>query len=90
ADLDAAFEANLPSALAAANGAPEHVVDQAIAAAPVQGAGAGAGGAAEGPHLRITLRRVDPKDQELLLEELGNLGRVLGQVKTGDDITLWL
>ncbi|WP_322010924.1 chemotaxis protein CheA [Paraburkholderia sp. J12] len=97
ADLDAAFEANLPSAMAVAPapaavaGAPEHVVDQAIAAAPAQGADAGAaGGAAEGPHLRITLRRVDPKDQELLLEELGNLGRVLGQVKTGDDITLWL
>ncbi len=85
-DLDAAFEANLPSARAAASGAPEHVVDEAIAAAPAQEASR----AVEGPHLRITLHRVDAKDQDLLLEELGNLGRVLGQVKTGDDITLWL
>ncbi|WP_433704094.1 chemotaxis protein CheA [Paraburkholderia sacchari] len=77
-DLDAAFEANLPSAM---GGAPEHVVDEAMAAAPAGG---------DGPHLRITLRRVDAKDQELLAEELGNLGRILGQVKTGDDLTLWL
>ncbi|WP_434661251.1 chemotaxis protein CheA [Paraburkholderia sp. A3BS-1L] len=77
-DLDAAFEANLPAAM---GGAPEHVVDEAIAAAPA---------GADGPHLRITLRRVDAKDQALLAEELGNLGRILGQVKTGDDLTLWL
>ncbi|CAM2180914.1 chemotaxis protein CheA [Paraburkholderia sacchari] len=77
-DLDAAFEANLPSAM---GGAPEHVVDEAMAAAPAGG---------DGPHLRITLRRVDAKDQALLAEELGNLGRILGQVKTGDDLTLWL
>ncbi|HKU00470.1 MAG TPA: Hpt domain-containing protein, partial [Paraburkholderia sp.] len=91
-DLEAAFEANLPAAMAAradaaAPGVPEHVVDEAIDAAP---AGAAAGGGVEGPHLRITLRRVDAKDQELLAEELGNLGRVLGQMKTGEDITLWL
>lgn len=96
-DLDAAFEANLPAAMAAradvttpgaaTPGVPEHVVDEAIAAAP---AGAAAGGGAEGPHLRITLRRVDAKDQELLAEELGNLGRVLGQMKNGEDLTLWL
>ncbi|CAB3780532.1 Chemotaxis protein CheA [Paraburkholderia caffeinitolerans] len=77
-DLDAAFEANLPSAM---SGVPEHVVDEAMAAAPA---------GADGSHLRITLRRVDANDQALLAEELGNLGRVLGQVKTGDDLTLWL
>jgi len=96
-DLEAAFEAHQPAAMAAhadvatpgvaTPGAPEHVVDEALAAAP---AGAATGGGAEGPHLRITLRRVAAKDQELLAEELGNLGRVLGQMKTGEDITLWL
>ncbi|WP_321813857.1 MULTISPECIES: chemotaxis protein CheA [unclassified Paraburkholderia] len=94
-DLEAAFEANRPSAMAAgaavATHVPEHVVDEAIAATSVAGAAAPAAApAAEGPHLRITLRRVDAKDQELLAEELGNLGRILGQVKTGDDLTLWL
>ncbi|MDR3100175.1 MAG: Hpt domain-containing protein, partial [Paraburkholderia sp.] len=96
-DLEAAFEANQPAAMTAragvatpgvaTPGAPEHVVDEAMAAAP---AGVTAGGGAEGPHLRITLRGVDAKDQALLAEEFGNLGRILGQVKTGDDLTLWL
>ncbi|SDD23704.1 chemotaxis protein CheA [Paraburkholderia lycopersici] len=88
ADLDAAFEAH--STLGAAGqGTPEHVVNEAMEAA---GASAQAGGEAggEGPHLRVTLRAVDAKDQDLLVEELGNLGRILGQVKTGDDLTLWL
>ncbi|MCX5541432.1 chemotaxis protein CheA [Paraburkholderia sp. CNPSo 3076] len=87
-DLEAAFE--MHSTLAAAgSGAPEHVVSEAIDAAAAAPA-AGAAAAAEGPHLRVTLRAVDAKDQELLVEELGNLGRILGQVKTGDDLTLWL
>ncbi|WP_028220574.1 chemotaxis protein CheW [Paraburkholderia oxyphila] len=96
-DLEAAFEANLPAAMAAragvatpgvaTAGVPEHVVDEAIAAGPAGGA---ASGGAEGPHLRITLRSVGAKDQELLAEELGNLGRILGQMKNGDDLTLWL
>ncbi|NIE66630.1 Hpt domain-containing protein, partial [Burkholderia sp. Ax-1719] len=94
-DLEAAFEAHrvtsfVTSAPAAAAHVPEHVVDEALAAAPAPGTEAGAAGAAEGPHLRITLRRVGAKDQELLAEELGNLGRILGQVKAGDDLTLWL
>jgi len=71
------------AAAPAADGAPDHAVDEAIAAT-------GTGGGMEGPHLRITLRRVDAKDQELLSEELGNLGRIIAQIKTGDDITLWL
>jgi two-component system chemotaxis sensor kinase CheA len=43
-----------------------------------------------GPHLKITLRGVDEKDQELLAEELGNLGHIVGQIKVGGDLTLWL
>ncbi|HEX8027922.1 MAG TPA: chemotaxis protein CheW, partial [Vicinamibacterales bacterium] len=76
---------------------PEHVVEQAVQAAgewtdgePAQtGQAAGAGDAA-GPHLKITLRGVGEKDQELLAEELGNLGNIVGQVKSGGDLTLWL
>ncbi|WP_433694245.1 chemotaxis protein CheA [Paraburkholderia phenoliruptrix] len=79
---------------------PAHVVDQAVQAAgewnngePAETGGAeGAGDAddAAGPHLKITLRGVDAKDQELLAEELGNLGNIVGQVKSGGDLTLWL
>ncbi|MFP3567253.1 chemotaxis protein CheA [Paraburkholderia sp. SIMBA_030] len=79
---------------------PEHVVDQAVQAAgewtdgePAQtGQAAGTGDANEsaGPHLKITLRGVDEKDQELLAEELGNLGNIVGRVKSGGDLTLWL
>ncbi|RKF41717.1 chemotaxis protein CheA [Paraburkholderia fungorum] len=76
---------------------PEHVVEQAVQAAgewtdgePAQtGQAAGAGGDA-GPHLKITLRGVGEKDQELLAEELGNLGNIVGQVKGGGELTLWL
>ncbi|MFM0265811.1 chemotaxis protein CheA [Paraburkholderia sediminicola] len=76
---------------------PEHVVEQAVQAAgewtdgePAQtGQAAGAGDAA-GTHLKITLRGVGEKDQELLAEELGNLGNIVGRVKSGGDLTLWL
>ncbi|WP_176048945.1 chemotaxis protein CheA [Burkholderia sp. BCC1644] len=65
--------------------APDHVVEQAVAAAhPAGDAGAG------GPHLKITLVGVDAKDQELLTEELGNLGRIVGREQTGADLSLWL
>ncbi|ALP61619.1 chemotaxis protein CheA [Paraburkholderia caribensis] len=79
--------------------APEHVVEQAEQAVEAAGVwadnepaetGAATSDAAAGPHLKITLRGVGEKDQELLTEELGNLGRIVGQVKTGSDITLWL
>ncbi|KVN00114.1 MULTISPECIES: chemotaxis protein CheA [unclassified Burkholderia] len=71
-------------------GAPEHVVEQAVEAAhPVPGA-PGATGGGDGPHLKITLTGVGDKDQELLTEELGNLGRIVGRTKTGDALTLWL
>ncbi|MFM0495223.1 chemotaxis protein CheA [Paraburkholderia caledonica] len=79
---------------------PEHVVEQAVQAAgewndgePAQtGQAEGTGDAddAAGPHLKITLRGADEKDQELLAEELGNLGNIVGQVKSGGDLTLWL
>ncbi|RKT25448.1 CheA signal transduction histidine kinase [Paraburkholderia sp. RAU2J] len=82
---------------------PEHVVEQAVQAAgewtdgePAQtgqAAEAGiVGGSADnaGPHLKITLRGVGEKDQELLAEELGNLGNIVGQVKSGGDLMLWL
>jgi two-component system chemotaxis sensor kinase CheA len=70
---------------------PEHVVEQAVEAAGewAEAAPAAADGQS-GPHLKITLRGVGEKDQELLTEELGNLGRIVGQVKTGSDLTLWL
>ncbi|KWF38965.1 chemotaxis protein CheA [Burkholderia diffusa] len=70
---------------AAADRAPDHVVEQAVAAAhPADDAGAG------GPHLKITLVGVDANDQALLTEELGNLGRIVGREEAGADLTLWL
>ncbi|CAG4905316.1 chemotaxis protein CheA [Paraburkholderia saeva] len=92
----AATAAPAPAAATPAVRAPEHVVEQAVqevgekaAGATAASAAAGAGNAG-GPHLKITLRGVGEKDQELLTEELGNLGHIVGQVKTGSDLTLWL
>ena len=93
-----------PAVVAVQGGTPpEHVVEQAVQAAgewidgePAQtGQAAGSGGIggagdSAGPHLKITLRGVGEKDQDLLAEELGNLGNVVGQVKSGGDLTLWL
>ncbi|CAB3967192.1 chemotaxis two-component sensor kinase CheA [Burkholderia aenigmatica] len=65
--------------------APDHVIEQAVAAAhPAADAGEG------GPHLKITLVGVDAKDRELLTEELGNLGRIVGREEAGADLTLWV
>ncbi|AUT69908.1 MULTISPECIES: chemotaxis protein CheA [Paraburkholderia] len=95
----AAPAAAAPEAAAVQGHTPEHVVEQAAQAVEAAGVwadnepaqtGAASSDAAAGPHLKITLRGVGEKDQELLTEELGNLGRVVGQVKTGSDITLWL
>ncbi|MCA7926448.1 chemotaxis protein CheA [Burkholderia cenocepacia] len=64
---------------------PDHVIEQAVAAAhPAADADAG------GPHLKITLVGVDAKDRELLTEELGNLGRIVGREETGADLSLWV
>ncbi|WP_193097438.1 chemotaxis protein CheA [Burkholderia sp. Z1] len=76
-----------PAAEPAASGdrAPDHVIEQAVAAAhPAAEAGE------SGPHLKITLLGVDAKDQALLSEELGNLGRIVGREEAGADLTLWL
>ncbi|WP_261509057.1 chemotaxis protein CheA [Burkholderia multivorans] len=75
--------------------APDHVVEQAVAAAHPSAAGAPAPQAdaadnGAGPHLKITLTAVDAKDQALLVEELGNLGRIVGRTEVGDALTLWL
>ncbi|EMH3210714.1 chemotaxis protein CheA, partial [Burkholderia multivorans] len=58
------------------------------AGAPAPQADAAADG--DGPHLKITLTGVDAKDQALLVEELGNLGRIVGRTEVGDALTLWL
>lgn len=68
--------------------APDHVVEQAVAAAHPAGDAGDAG--VGGPHLQITLAGVDAKDRELLAEELGNLGRIVGREEKGADLTLWL
>jgi len=83
------------------NEPPPHVVEQANEAVEEDGewaefpatpdASQGADGAGQaGPHLKITLRGVGEKDQALLTEELGNLGSVVGELKSGSDLTLWL
>ncbi|MBU9288569.1 Hpt domain-containing protein, partial [Burkholderia multivorans] len=93
----AAPAAPAPATPAVADGqrAPDHVVEQAVAAAHPSAAGAPAPQAdaadnGDGPHLKITLTGVDAKDQALLVEELGNLGRIVGRTEVGDALTLWL
>lgn len=78
-----------PAPAAGAGGAPDHVVEQAVAAAH-PAADADADACTDGPHLKITLIGVDVKDQALLTEELGNLGRIVGREEAGADLTLWL
>ncbi|KWI62234.1 chemotaxis protein CheA [Burkholderia pseudomultivorans] len=89
----APVEAAAPAPAAPAAGArvPDHVVKQAVAAAhPVAGSAPSAAAGDDGPHLKITLSGVDAKDQALLAEELGNLGRIVGRETGGADLTLWL
>ncbi|OED13212.1 chemotaxis protein CheA [Burkholderia sp. A2] len=80
-----------PAAAPAVGGdrAPDHVVEQAVAAAH-PAADADADADADGPHLKITLVGIDAKDQALLTEELGNLGRIVGREEVGADLTLWV
>ncbi|QCP47769.1 chemotaxis protein CheA [Trinickia violacea] len=92
APMDIAFD---PPPAVAGTGAnpPEHVVAQAeqeLGHAPGAASAPAAGGNDAGPHLKITLRGVGEKDQELLTEELGNLGQIVGTVKSGGDLTLYL
>jgi two-component system, chemotaxis family, sensor kinase CheA len=80
-----------PSPVAAApntSGVPEHVTDT-LAQLTADG-GDSAAEAAGPPHLKIVLKGVVEKDQNLLAEELGNLGKITSQVQTGDKLTLWL
>lgn len=64
---------------------------QEFDAAAMEQSGAKAAAFADaGPHLKITLRGVGEKDQALLTEELGNLGSIVGEMKSGKDLTLWL
>ena len=81
------------------NEPPPHVVEQANEAIEEDGEWAefpatpdasNEAAAQDGPHLKITLRGVGEKDQALLTEELGNLGSVVGERKSGNDLTLWL
>jgi two-component system chemotaxis sensor kinase CheA len=87
--------ASASSAAGAASGAtpPEHVIEQAVEAAHGSAAASAAAsnkGPNEGPHLKITLRGVGEKDQALLTEELGNLGNIVGKVKNGGDLVVYL
>jgi two-component system chemotaxis sensor kinase CheA len=80
-------------AVAAPNtsGVPDHVTDALAQLASVSDAGAaGAPEAAGTPHLKIVLKGVSEKDQTLLSDELGNLGKITSQVQSGDKLTLWL
>ncbi len=82
-----------PAAAAAidASGTPEHVVEQAVEATHgAARAGSASASNHEGPHLKVTLRGVGEKDQDLLIEELGNLGNIVEQVKSGDDLIVYL
>jgi two-component system chemotaxis sensor kinase CheA len=94
ASAPAAIEpASAASAAPAEGGTPEHVVEQAVEAAHGSGAAAASSGGDtnnEGPHLKVTLRGVGEKDQDLLIEELGNLGNIVGQVKSGGDLIVYL
>ncbi|MGN6668800.1 MAG: Hpt domain-containing protein, partial [Trinickia sp.] len=74
----------------AEDGAPEHVVEQAVEATHGSAGAAPSDTNKEGPHLKVTLRGVGEKDQELLIEELGNLGHIVGQVKSGGDLIVYL
>ncbi|PMS22510.1 chemotaxis protein CheA [Trinickia dabaoshanensis] len=72
------------------SGTPEHVVEQAVEAAHGAAETASSESNNEGPHLKVTLRGVGEKDQALLIEELGNLGNIVGQVKSGGDLIVYL
>ncbi|MGU7769480.1 chemotaxis protein CheA [Burkholderia sp. MR1-5-21] len=87
ASTPAIVPAAAPAVAAADPFVPDHVVEQAVEAAHPAAAPSGAAG---GPHLKITLTGVDAKDQALLTEELGNLGRIVGREDTGGALTLWL
>ncbi|MGG1945612.1 chemotaxis protein CheA [Trinickia sp. NRRL B-1857] len=79
-----------PAVVEHPSGTPEHVVEQAVEVAHGSTAAAASESNKEGPHLKVTLRGVGEKDQALLIEELGNLGHIVGQVKSGGDLIVYL
>jgi two-component system chemotaxis sensor kinase CheA len=88
----AAPVAAAPVALPNTSGVPDHVTDTLAKLTSVSTA-EGATGAAEAagtPHLKIVLKGLGEKDQILLADELGNLGKITSQVQSGDRLTLWL
>jgi len=76
-------------ALDVPNAPPQHVVEQVLADAGVAPATA-PGAAGDAPHLCVTLINVAANDEELLLEELGNLGTIAGQQRSGNRLNVWL
>ena len=68
------------------SGVPEHVTDALAKLASAEDEAEASGP----PHLKIVLKGVGEKDQDLLSEELGNLGKLTSQIKAGDKLTIWL
>ena len=72
---------------------PGHLVQQLQELAGVQStdaAGAHAEGAGGKPCLKIKLTGVGERDRDLLVEEVGNLGKILDRSEQGQVLTLWL
>lgn len=69
------------------NGAPAPAAAPAPVAAP---AVAPAPAAAGNDAMRIVFSRVSEKDAQSLLEEMGNLGKVLKHEKGADSLTVWM
>jgi two-component system chemotaxis sensor kinase CheA len=76
-------------ALDVPNAPPQHVVEQVLADAGVVPA-TGPDAPGDEPHLCVTLINVAANDEELLLEELGNLGTLVGQQRSGNRLKVWL
>src|SRR5690606_36009803 len=81
-------------AAAAAPEPPPAAAAPAPAAAPAAAAPAAAGPAAspaEGPaSLCVRITRVGAKDAQSLLEEIGNLGRILHSEQGADTLNVWV
>ncbi len=61
-----------------------------VAAAPAPAAAPAAPSAPGGGAMKITLTGVAAKDQPAILEEIGNLGHITGQLEKDNVITVWL
>src|SRR5690606_28051458 len=81
-----------PAPVQSAPSQPVAPAAQAASAVPAPAAtptGASAAQAGQGP-LCVRIVRVKPKDAQSLLEELGNLGRVLRSEQGEDTLTAWV